>query len=174
MVMLVALLLFAGSELSLGQPVDNGPGPKVEGLSKQQSTEMIPLIALQPGESTELLMTTWCTLDYTRGGGLGLAEMIDGKPNANLFGGRNKTYERDGVKIVVPDFEQAIKAANQPQYAALGKQGLGVFSVKVTADKQAKPGLFEMHLVDSTCSGNCSTDFRVLITAPVESVEEAE
>jgi hypothetical protein len=36
----------------------------------------------------------------------------------------------------------------------------------VTASKDAKPGLIELHLNDATCSGHCSTDFRVLVLEP--------
>ena len=46
-----------------------------------------------------------------------------------------------------------------------------VFEVTVTADADAEPVAIDLHLLDATCSGHCTTDFTVVVAAPVESGE---
>jgi hypothetical protein len=97
----------------------------------------------------------------TRGGGFGLTEMHDGKPTG---GGHNvKSHTQGGVTISVPSFEQGTAFASSTEFAALKKLDIDAFKVTVSASRDAKPGLLQMHLVDSTCSGHCNTDFRVLV-----------
>ena len=92
--------------------------------------------------------------------------MMDG---ASFGGGANsKSYSRAGVKITVPSFEEGTEFAKLPEFAALKDRHFNAFQVTVTAASDAKPGLMEMHLVDSTCSGHCKTDFRVLVVKPKE------
>lgn len=123
--------------------------------------KIVPLVTLKPGETKELLLSTWCTVGVTRGGGFDLAEMRDGKP----VGNGTKTYREGGVTISVPDFDEGEKFASSPEYALLKERDVDAFKVTVTASASAKPGLMEMHLVDATCAGHCKTDFRVLVVA---------
>ncbi|MFO0979748.1 MAG: hypothetical protein U0996_25340 [Planctomycetaceae bacterium] len=126
-----------------------------------------PLVALKPGESKELLLTTPCTVGLTRGGGFSLAEMVEGKPsfkNPTLKG--NRLFSKDGLKISVADYPEAIAYAGKTEYAPLRDDGLNVFTVTVTAEDNAQPGVTEMHLLDATCNGHCTTDFRVLVLQP--------
>jgi hypothetical protein len=130
--------------------------------SKAAKFQIVPLIVIKPGETQELLMSTWCTVGVTRGGGFQLAEMRDGKAQ----GSGEKSYSRAGLTITVPNFDDAEKLAAAPEYALLKKNELDPFVVTITAAADAQPELFEMHLVDATCSGHCKTDFRVLVTKP--------
>jgi hypothetical protein len=77
-----------------------------------------------------------------------------------------KVWKRDGVTVEVPDFVEATKVAAAPLYSPLKAKGIDAFVVKVTAAKDAKPGLYDLHVADETCAGTCDTDFRVLIVAP--------
>lgn len=135
--------------------------------SSVDKLEIVPLITLKPGETKELLFSTWCTVGVTRGGGFSLAEMIDGKPsfkNSKLKG--NREFNKQGVTISVPDFTEGTKFANAAEFAPLKKFDLDAFRVTVTASVEAQPGVLEMHLVDATCAGHCKTDFRVLVVEP--------
>ena len=42
----------------------------------------------------------------------------------------------------------------------LKEKGINAFVVKVTAAENAKPGLLNLHLADTTCSGSCASDRR--------------
>ena len=129
--------------------------------SKAAKLAIVPLVIVKPGESKELTLSTWCIVGATRGGGFGLTEMRAGKPVGT--GNDTKSYARDGVTINVPSFQEGMEFASAPHFAALKKVDLDAFTVSVTASKEAKPGLMEMHLVDRTCAGHCKTDFRVLV-----------
>lgn len=132
--------------------------------SKAKDLKIVPLVRVAAGETKQLLLSTWCTVGVTRGGGFGLTEMRDAKA---VGGGHAvKTYRRDGVTISVPDFDQGEKFAASEEFAPLSKHHLAAFEVTVAAATDAKPGLLEMHLVDATCGGYCETDFRVLIVEP--------
>jgi hypothetical protein len=152
-VSVLAVIAFTGFDHSGAQP------PKTEtpkgGPAKAR---IVPVVMLKPGETKELLLSTWCTVGITRSEGLLVRETTD-----KATGG--KVWKRDGVTVEVPGFEEATKAA-APVYSALKKQGLDAFIVKVTAAKDAKPGLYDLHVADFTCSGACDTDFRVLVIAP--------
>jgi hypothetical protein len=128
---------------------------------------IVPLVTLKPGETKELLFSTPCTVGFTRGGGFSLAEMRNGKPNfekSTLQG--NRSFNKQGVTVSVASFEQGIKFANSAEFSALKKLNIDAFTVTVAASRDAQPGILEMHLVDATCSGNCKTDFRVLVVEP--------
>lgn len=127
--------------------------------SKAQQLKIVPLVTIKPGESKELLLSTWCTVGVTRGGGFGLTEMRDGKPK----GDGAKSYSEGGVTLSVPNFEDGAKFASSPEYSLLKERNVDPFKVTISASLEAKPGLLEMHLLDSTCSGDCETDFRVLV-----------
>jgi len=128
---------------------------------------IVPLVALKPGETKELLFSMPCTVGFTRGGGFSLAEMLNGKPNfeeSTLVG--NRSFNKRGVTISVASFEQGQKFAGSAEFSALKKQNIDAFTVTVSASREAQPGVLEMHLVDATCSGHCKTDFRVLVVGP--------
>lgn len=135
--------------------------PREKRLAEEaKKAPILPVVAIRPGESKELLLSTLCTVGVTRGGGLGVKEMIDGKPQYN---DEYRTFTRDGLTIRVPGFEEATKTADLPDYQRLRKKGVAVFAVEFTATANAKPGVYEMHVNDSTCSGNCHSDFRVVV-----------
>ncbi len=142
--------------------------PKTEAPAAQEpNPKIIPVVAVKPGESKELLMSTWCHLGPTRGGGLSVKMMsggtFDGQADNNdRF---SKVWKMAGVTVEVPDSAEAEKVAALPVYAPLKEKGINAFVVKVTAAEDAKPGLLNLHLADSTCSGHCESDFRVLIVA---------
>ena len=163
--------------LALRSPAQAVEGPPKEAeVSPAERAKIVPIAVLRAGETTELLLSTWCTVGVTRGGGLGVGEMLDGKvqytkdgvrvEKAHLGWGAGKSYSRDGLHVEVPDFTAATQEAALPAYAPLKAKGVSLFRVKVTADKDARPGVFEMHLFDATCNGHCSTDFRVLVVQP--------
>jgi hypothetical protein len=132
-----------------------GQQPKTETTKK-----IVPVIALKPGETKELLMCAPCTL-FTRGGGLIIQAMGESAEKQE-----RTVWKKEGVTVQVPAMGDAFTASNAPVYKPLSDKGLSTFVVTVTAAKDAKPRLIEMHLADQTCSGTCETDFRVLVVAP--------
>ena len=158
--LLLTILLVSLYAISKAQE----PTPLKSNPSKTKDLKIVPLVTLRPGETKELLLSTWCTVGATRGGGFSLAEMIGGKPQfleSPLRG--NRSYSRDGVTISVLDWEQGVKFASSSKYSLLKKKSIDAFEVTIAAASTAKSGLFEMHLLDSTCAGSCTTDFRVLV-----------
>jgi hypothetical protein len=156
---LVVISLFV---ISPAQEVATSKSDETE--SDGQKLIIVPLVAVKPGETKELMLSTWCTVGITRGGGFGLTEMRDGKP---VGGGHDvKSYRQGGVTISVPSFKEGGTFASAPEFALLKERNIAPFKVTVAASRDAKPGLLEMHLVDSTCAGQCKTDFRVLVVAP--------
>jgi hypothetical protein len=143
--------------------------PKTEALALQEPNPKITHVVLvQPGESKELVMSTWCRVGITRGGGLSVKMMTGGSFDdlKDSNDRQSKTWKLAGITIQVPDFGDAEKGAELPIFAPLKKKGINAFVVKITAAEDAKPGLLNLHLADTTCSGNCESDFRVLIVAP--------
>jgi hypothetical protein len=121
---------------------------------------IVPVVVLTPGETKELHLSTSCAL-ITRGRGLLIREMKGGVSQKE-----SKVWKRDGITVEVPDFSEAVAAANASSYAPLKEAGLWAFIVKVSAADEAKLGLSNLHIADETCSGTCDTDFRVLVVAP--------
>ncbi len=154
---LMAFTPAASPQPNGGQENADKPDPRI-----------VPVVALKPGECKELLLSTWCRVGATRGGGLTVRGREEGpfQLQTDAAGNRGKVWTRDGVTIRVPDFGEAEKVAAEPVYSPLKRKGLNAFVVKVSAAGDAKPGLIDLHLADSTCSGNCDTDFRVLVVAP--------
>lgn len=141
--------------------------PVQAALNSAIPLEIVPIVVLQPGESREILLSTHCTVGATRSGGFGIVEMIDGEPVSDDETGHDgASYARDGVTISVLGWDDADAFAASAPYAAVHEQGIQVFPVTVSATDDAEPGLMEVHLIDSTCSGNCRTNLRVLVTAP--------
>ncbi|MDE0863519.1 MAG: hypothetical protein OSA98_07005 [Rubripirellula sp.] len=140
------------------------PIPLKSKSSKTQDLKIVPLVTLKPGETKELIFSTWCTVGVTRSGGFSLAEMIGGEPQftqSKLQG--NRSYNKGGVTISVPDFDEGKKFASSSTYSLLKRNNLDAFRVTIAAASTAKSGLLEMHLLDATCAGHCKTDFRVLV-----------
>jgi hypothetical protein len=125
--------------------------------------KIVPVIVLKPGETKEQVMCAPCTL-LTRGGGLIIRAMGESSEKAEKH--ERTVWKREGVKVEVPNMGDATTASRAPAYKPLLDKGLSAFVVTVTASKDAKPGMIEMHLADETCSGTCATDFRVLVLAP--------
>ena len=146
---------------------DSTPTPTAKDPQTKKPLKIVPIVSLRPGETEILLLSTHCTVGVTRGGGFGITEMRNGAPKeGQTTGDKGASYSRDGVMIKVPDWDAAEKFAASPPYTSLRESGIAVFEVTISASKEAKPGLLEMHLVDATCSGHCDTDFRVLVTSP--------
>lgn len=154
LLMLLSISLYA---ISNAQESDSTSSD--QNSSETQKLKIVPLVVVKAGETKELLLSTWCTVGVTRGGGFNLTEMRDGKPKGN--GG--KTYSARGVTISVPDFEEGERFASSSEYSLLKKHNIDAFKVSITASETAQSGLLEMHLIDATCSGYCNTDFRVLV-----------
>jgi hypothetical protein len=131
------------------------PTPKEE----PQKGRIVPVVSLKPGETKELLMSAPCAL-LTRGGGLLVREMGESMSNERTV------WRKSGVTVELPNMGEAAKVASTPIYAPLRSKGLSPFVVKVSASKDARTGLIDLHIADETCSGTCSTDFRVLVLEP--------
>ncbi|MEL6110967.1 MAG: hypothetical protein AAFU85_33590, partial [Planctomycetota bacterium] len=133
----------------------------------EKSLVITPLVTLKPGETKELLFSTSCTVGATRGGGFSLAEMRDGRPQfkASKLKG-NRVFTDRGVTITVPDFQTGPKFANSDEFALLKEHKLNAFKITIEASDEASPRVLDMHVLDATCSGQCKTDFRVLVVAP--------
>ena len=164
-ILLIGMMISACIGMSLMHPRQANSTPPADVPHAKPSMQITPLIVLKPGESKEMLFSVWCTVGATRGGGFNLAEMKNGKPvftNSTLKG--NRKFTKGGVMISVPDFTQGREFASAPEFAPLRELNYDAFRVSVTAAADAEPGLMEMHLLDSTCSGDCRTNFRVLVT----------
>ena len=135
-------------------------------LDQKTPLKIVPIVTLKPGETTKLMLSTYCTVGLTRGRGFMLEEMRNGKPTiGQTEGHEGASYRRDGIEIRIPGWDAAEKFASTPAFAALKEQGVQVFEVTVSASRDAKLGLVNMHLVDATCTGSCETDFRVLVVS---------
>jgi len=126
----------------------------------EPSKRIIPVVAIKPGETKEMLMCASCRL-LTRGRGLIVRAMSESNDERE-----GTVWKKDGVTVEVPKMVEAAQAARAPAYKPLTDKGLSAFVVTVSASKDAKPRSIEMHLADETCSGTCETDFRVLVLAP--------
>ena len=132
---------------------------------------IIPLVVVAPGETKTVLFSVECTVGVTRGGGLAVAEMVDGKrPAIGLPRAEDKVFSRAGVTVSVPDMSEAPKLDKRMRSGALAALAKvrPVFPVTVTADADAAPVAIDLHLLDATCSGHCTTDFTVVVAAPEE------
>ncbi len=163
-ILLTALFVItavAVASVTSSQEAATAPVSQSSGISK---SVIVPLVTIKPGEEKELMLSTWCRVGATRGGGFGVTEIRDGNPVT--IDNHIKSYSRDGITITVPTFDEGVKLADLPEYGALRAQGIQPFKVKIVTSANAKPGVLEMHLADYTCSGDCDTDFRVLVMTP--------
>lgn len=166
-VLLSLLILPTASFLAISSAHEDGSATTKKQSSPQKQLDIIPLVTLKPGETKEVLFSTQCTVGITRGGGLSLAEMRDGKPffEKSLLQG-NRSYSRQGVTITAPTFDEGTTFAASAEFAALRKLHLDAFRITITAAPDAQPGVLEMHIADNTCAGQCRADFRVLVLEP--------
>lgn len=151
-------VVVAGCLVAVALQSSEAQKPKAERPKK-----IVPVVAIKPGETKELLMCAPCSL-FTRGGGLIIRAM--GESAAKPDKQERTVWKKDGVTVEVPKMGDAWTASKKPVYKPLSDKGLSAFVVTVTATTGAKPRLIEMHLADETCSGTCDTDFRVLVLAP--------
>jgi len=162
-------VLLAGGCLAILLPWWVGGARGAQNAKPKPPSRIIPLVPIAPGESKTVLFSVECTVGLTRGGGLAVAEMIDGeRPFVGLPDKNDKTFRRAGVTVTVPDMDEAAKIdarARGGVLSALSKVR-AVFPVTVTADADAEPVAIDLHLLDSTCSGHCTTDFTVVVEAP--------
>lgn len=143
--------------------------PVAKKPAQPRTTRIMPLVVVAPGESTTAYFSVECTVGITRGGGLAVAEMVDGKrPAIGTPSDDDKVFSRAGVTVTVPDMSEAPKLDKLMRSGALAalSRVRPVFPVTVTAAADAKPVAIDLHLLDATCSGHCTTDFTVIVTAP--------
>jgi hypothetical protein len=134
--------------------------PKVVPKEEPPKGRIVPVVAIKPGEAKELLMSSPCAL-FSRSGGLIVREMGEsGKKEERTV------WKKDGLTVELQSVSEGAEISNAPAYTPLRTKGLSTFIVKVSASKEAKTGLIDFHLASETCSGTCSSDFRVLVIAP--------
>ncbi len=173
---IVALVAFLAltAVIALARATADEPTKPVPRAEKDKPKRIIPLVVVAPGETKTVLFSVECTVGMTRGGGLAVAEMVDGKPpSIGLPGADDKLFRRAGVSVSVPDMSEAPaldKRLRTGALAALAKVR-PVFPVTVTADADAEPVAIDLHLLDATCSGHCHTDFTVVVAAATEGEE---
>ena len=114
---------------------------------------IVCVVVLKPGETKDLTLSSSC-MRVTRGQGLLLREM---GPSPSPT---EKEWNGGGITASFVQVEQ------EDELAALKDAKLKSFIVRVTASKDAKPQLRELHVADLTCAGQCSADIRVLVVAP--------
>jgi hypothetical protein len=160
-----ALLMFALLAAASGVDAQENASTVVKGVPGRDRISVV--LMLKPGETKQVMLSTWCTVGITRGSGLEVGELKEGHFVTHIDkSNRGQIWKQDGLKVVVPSADEATKTAESPEFAAFKKQGLDVFFVQVSAAGDAKPGLVELHIQDSTCSGTCRTDLRVLVLTP--------
>lgn len=164
----LTVLLALAAVIALARATADEPEHLVPLADTDKRTRIIPLVVLAPGETKTVLFTVECTVGMTRGGGLAVAEMKHGKrPSIGLPRDEDKVFRRAGVTVTVPDMTEAPKLDKQLRSGALAALAKvrPVFPVTVTADADAEPVAIDLHLLDSTCSGHCHTDFTVVVEA---------
>lgn len=170
----LSAVLALAAVIALARATAHEPTTPVPPAKKDERTRIVPLVVVAPGETKTVLFSVECTVAMTRGGGLAVAEMVDGKPPAiGLPRAEDKIFRRAGVTVTVPDMTEAPaldKRLRTGPLAALAKVR-PVFPVTVTADADAEPVAIDLHLLDSTCSGDCHTDFMVVVEAASEGEE---
>ena len=89
--------------------------PKTEAPAPQEPNPKItPVVLIQPGESKELVMSTWCRVGITRGGGLSVKMMTGGSFDdvKDSNDRQSKTWKLAGITIQVPDFAMRKREPN--------------------------------------------------------------
>ena len=160
--------------IALARATADEPTDPVPLAKTDNRTRIIPLVVVAPGETKTVLFSVECTVGVTRGGGLAVAEMVDGKsPILGFPRDEDKRFRRAGVTVTVPDMDEAPKLDARMRSGALAALAKirPVFPVTVTADADAEPVAIDLHLLDATCSGHCHTDFTVVVAAATEGEE---
>lgn len=160
--MRIAIIAFLIGVATIGVGIElAGRGlVRAEGKTAEKIGRIVPVVVLHPGEVQEITLASHCTVGLSRSGGLTIREMAATPQKEVTF---TRTWKKDGVTVEIPEASAAMKAAEAPIYAPLNKKKLQVFTVKVSADKDAQTGLYELHVADYTCSGDCETDLRILV-----------
>jgi hypothetical protein len=143
--------------------------PATKQPAQARTTRIMPLVVVAPGETKTVYFSGECTVDITRGGGLAVAEMVDGKrPVIGLPNDDDKVFSRAGVTVTVPTMSEAPKLDKRMRSGAQAAMARvrPVFPVTVTAAADAKPVAIDLHLLDATHSSHCKTDFTVVVAAP--------
>ncbi len=146
---MAAIALTGLSAVSMRTPADE---PAIE----KSLDKIVPVVMLKPGETKELLLSSSCAR-ITRGQGLLLAGMGDHQPGRWQW--QDRKWTKDGVTASFVDVAD-------PELEVFKKKGLKMFTVRITASKDAKPAFSELHVTDNTCAGNCDVDFRLVVVAP--------
>ena len=164
----LSVVVALAAVIALPRATADEPEKPVPLADTDKRTRIIPLIVVAPGETKTVLFSVECTVGLTRGGGLAVAEMKDGKPPSIGFPrADDKVFRRAGVTVSVPDMTDAPKFDQRLRSGALAALAKvrPVFPVTVTADADAEPVAIDLHLLDATCSGRCHTDFTVVVEA---------
>jgi len=159
--LVIALFGYAAIPARANEPFSNPPG----GVAAKE--RITSVCVLKPGESQQLSLATWCTVGQTRSSGLEVGELKNGHfvTQVDKFN-RGQVWQRDGLKVEVPGAQEAQELASTPAFATLKEQGIDLFVVKISTAASARPGLYTLHIQDSTCGGTCRTDLRVLVQEP--------
>ena len=166
---LVPALVILAAALALLDATAQETTAKAKKAAPPGTRRIIPLVVVAPGETRRVPFAVECSVGLTRGGGLAVAEMVNGeRPAMGLPREKDKTFRRAGVTVTVPDMDEAPKFDKQARAGALVALAdvRAVFEVTVTADADAEPVAIDLHLLDATCSGHCHADFTVVVAAP--------
>jgi len=171
MLVVTALTILGGAFALFDAPAEEPATTSQTAAGQKDNRRIIPLVVVAPGETRRVPFTVECHVGMTRGGGLAVAEMVDGeRPFLGLPREEDKTFHRSGVTVTVPDMSEAETSDKKARAGALVALAdvRAVFEVTVTADADAEPVAIDLHLLDATCSGHCHADFTVVVSAPVE------
>ncbi len=117
-----------------------------------ETAPIIPMIVIQPGETQQLHLSSACAR-YTRGSGPSVHQLGDFEHNA---------IESCTVGGVTASFAQPHTVDDYADLVAMSAKSC---TLTVTASESAEPGVIDLHLTDSTCSGSCHINVRVLVVA---------
>jgi hypothetical protein len=126
-----------------------------------ETAPIVPLIVIKPGETQEMQLSSACAR-YTRGSGPSVHQLGHFEYNA---------AESCTVRGVTASFAQPHTVDDYP---ALVEAGAKSCTLTVTASESAEPGVIDLHLTDSTCSGSCHVNVRVLVVADSSTVPGSE
>ena len=156
LIAVVAIVVFGLAGLAHTDAQDAKPKQEPEGLNPK----IVPVLAIKPGETKEMLLSTACAL-VTRGRGLHFKAM-NGEELKEV---KDKVWKTDRLSLEFNTASELPYRTNKSEAVVVAERKVSLFIVKVTASADAKPGLIDLHVADATCSGTCATDVRVLILA---------
>lgn len=126
------------------------PPPTATPSPMDLTAPIVPMIVIHPGETQQMHMSSACAR-YTRGSGPSVHQLGNSEYNA---------AESCTVGGVTASFAQPHTVDD---YADLVAAGAKSCTLTVTASESAEPGVTDLHLTDSTCSGSCHINVRVLV-----------